>query len=163
YRGAADSVRAAGEGGDRDRIAGPLHRNPPVLPRPADGIHRRGAEHHRGKQPYRVAADPVPVAGAGTAADQPGTGGEGAPAVRAEYRGGAQEPRGGTGETGVGRKSDPAGPVLQVQVRVPGEYVARAAYPAELAADSGAATGRQPGRQPVVKTGGIREDHPRLG
>jgi HAMP domain-containing protein len=139
HRGAADPVRAAGQGRHRDRLAGPLHGNPPVLPRPADGIDRRGAEHHRGEQPYRVAADPVAVAGAGTAADQPGTGGKGAPAVRAEHRGGTQEPRGGAGQAGAGRKGDPAGAVLEVQVRVPGEYVARTADAAELAADPGAA------------------------
>nr|GEU28253.1 two-component sensor protein histidine protein kinase, putative [Tanacetum cinerariifolium] len=113
HRGAADPVRAAGEGGHRDRLARPVYGNPPVVPGPADGIDRRGAQHHRGEQPHRVAAHAVAVAGAGTAADQPGAGGKGAPAVRAEHRGGTQEPRGGAGQTGAGRKSHAAGAVVQ--------------------------------------------------
>ncbi len=107
------------------------------------------------RQRHRVAAHAVAIAGAGAAPDQPGTGGQGPPAVGAECRGGA-------GQAGTGRKGYPAGAVVAVQVGVPGQYVARAAHAAQLPPDPGAAAGRQPGRQPLRQTGGICPHHPWL-
>ena len=162
YRGAADPVRARGESRHRDRLAGPLHANPHGLPRSADGLDRRGAQHHRGEQPHRIAADPVAVAGARAATDQSGAGRKSPPAVGSEQRSGAQEPRGGAGQTGAGRKSHAACPVVEIQIRVPGEHVARVAHTAEQLADSGPAVGRQSERQPVEQPGGVCENHSRF-
>ena len=52
---------------------------------------------------------------------------------------------------------------LQVQVRVPGEHVARAAHAAEQPADPGQAAVRQPGDEPQRQAGRIRQDDLRVG
>ena len=58
---------------------------------------------------------------------------------------GAQERGGRAGAPGAGREGRAARADLQVQVRVPGEHVARAAHPAEQPADSvGPAVARTP-------------------
>ena len=49
----------------------------------------------------------------------------------------------------------------RVQVRVPGEHVARAAHAAQQPADPRAADGRQQRGQPVRAPGRVRRDHPR--
>ena len=72
----------------------------------------------------------------GAAADQPGAAGEGAAARAPEPGGGAQEPRGGAGAAGARGKGVAARAHLEVQVRVPGEHVARAAHAAQQPADS---------------------------
>ena len=50
-------------------------------------------------------------------------------------RGRAQEPRGRAGARGAGREGRAAGAHLEVQVRVPGQHVARAAHAAQQPAD----------------------------
>ena len=49
-----------------------------------------------------------------------------------------------------------------VQVRLPGQHVARAAHAAQLPADPVEAAGRQSRRQPHRRTGQVRADHPVL-
>src|SRR5205085_5183149 len=107
-----------------------------------------------------VAGPGTPVPPGRTAADQRGTAGEGPPAGAPEPGSGAQEPGSGTGPPGAGRKGEAAGPDLQVQVRVPGEHVARAAHAAELAADPVGPVVQEPGRQPHAQAGGVRQDDP---
>ena len=51
--------------------------------------------------------------------------------------------------------------VLEVQVGVPGQHVARAAHAAQLAADPGQAAGRQRGRAPDRAAGRVRQHDPR--
>ena len=68
----AGLVRGRGQGGDRARLVQRVQRNPPELPRPADGIGRHRAQHdrrddaHRGPAQAVAAADP----GAAGAADR---------------------------------------------------------------------------------------------
>src|SRR5690606_40359111 len=93
----------------------------------------------------------TPGTAEGTAADQRGHRAQGRPARGTEGRGGTEEPadrarapraRGEGGRTGAD---------LALQVRVPGEHVARAAHAAELDPDPGPATGREPGHQPQAR------------
>ena len=58
-------------------------------------------------------------------------------------------------------KADRAGADLEVQVRIPGQHVARAAHAAELDPDPRPAAHRKPGRQPDRQAGRIRAHHPR--
>ena len=85
---------------------------------------------------------------AGIAADQPATGRKGQAAGRPERRSGTQEPRSGTGPPGAGRKGQAACPDLQVQVRIPGQHVARAAHAAQQPAHSFRQLVQEQGRQP---------------
>ena len=64
---------------------------------------------------------------------------------------------------GPGGEGRAAGPDLEVQVRVPGQHVARAAHAAQQPADPGRAALRQPRGQPDRQAGRVRQDHPRLG
>ena len=93
---------------------------------------------------------------AGTAEDQRGTGGKGAAARRAERGGRAEEPRSGAGPPGAGRKGDAALAHLQVQERVPGEHVARAAHAAEQLAHSCRSARDQPRGQLTREAGRVR-------
>ena len=94
----------------------------------------------------------------GTAADQPGAAGQGAAAGAPEPGGRTQEPRGRAGAPGAGGKGQAAGADVQVQERVPGQHVARAAHAAELAADPVGPAVQEPRRQPV---GASRSSSPR--
>ena len=89
----------------------------------------------------RRAAD----AAEGAAADQRAAGAEGAAARRAERRGRAQEPGNRAGAARARREGRGAGADLEVQVRVPGQHVARAAHAAEQHPDPRPAALRQPG------------------
>ena len=95
------------------------------------------------------------------AADQRAARAEGAAAGRAERRGRAQEPGNRAGAARARRKGDRAGAHLEVQVRVPGQHVARAAHAAQQHPDPGPAAGRQPGGQSHRQAGRVRPDHPR--
>ena len=79
---------------------------------------------------------PAPEPAGRAAEDQPGAGGKGPPAGRPEGGGGAEEQGGGAGQGGAGGEGGAARPHLQVQVRVPGQHVARAQDPAQQPADS---------------------------
>ena len=167
--GAADSLRAGGQGGDRAGLVRPVQRDAPRVPRPAHGEHRGGAEQHRGEQPHREPAQAVADARhraaeppGGAAEHQRGAGGESAPALRAVRGSGAQEPGGRAGPARARRQGRPAGAVVEVQVRVPRQHVARAAHAAQQPADPGAAAGGEPAPQPVGQAGRVRQDHPRL-
>ena len=91
----------------------------------------------------RGTADPAERA----AADQRAAGAEGAAARRAERRGRAQEPGNRAGAPRARGKSDRARAHVEVQVRVPGEHVARAAHAAQQHPDPGPAARRQLRRQ----------------
>ena len=65
-----------------------------------------------------------------------------------------------SGPRSAGRKGRAAGAHLQVQVRVPGEHVARAAHAAQQPADPVEAARRQRGRQPHAQAGRVRADDP---
>ncbi len=103
-------------------------------------------------------AAPDPAGGA--AADERGARGalaaaRGAePADRDQERGDRAGPLGARGEGGA------ALPLLEVQVRVPREHVARAADAAQLAADPRKAARRQPGREPDREADRVLEDDP---
>src|SRR5205814_10406165 len=108
---------------------------------------RAQEEQHGAGAAGEIAA---PVRGAaqgatgGAAAGQRGAGGEGLAAGRAEYQGGAEESRGGSGQAGAGGEGAATCRELEVQERVPGEHVTRAAHAAQLAADPCQAPGGQP-------------------
>ena len=165
---AAGAVRGPGEGGHRAGLGQRVHRPADLLPRPADRQHRHRAQLDRSDDADRRPADPVAEAGgraadaaARIAADQRAAGAEGAAAGRAQRRGRTQEPGNRAGPPRGRRKGRGAGADLEIQVRVPGQHVARAAHAAEQHPDPGPAAGRQPGRQPVAEAGRIRAHHPR--
>ena len=141
------------------QIAG-AHREPAVA---AGGAHR--------DQQAAGAADPLaaevrgaaPEAAGRAAADQRRAGGQGAAARRAEGGGGAEEPGGRAGQGGAGGEGRAARPDLQVQVRVPGQHVARAPDAAQQPADPVADPDRERRRQPDRQAGRVRPDHPQLG
>ena len=164
----AGAVRRRGEGGDRAGLGQRLHRPADILPRPADRQHRHRAQLDRSDDADRRPADPVAEAGrraagaaARIAADQRAAGAEGAAAGRAQRRGGAQEPGNRPGPPRGGGKGRGAGADLEIQVRVPGQHVARAAHAAEQHPDPGPAAGGQSGRQPVAEAGRVLAHHPR--
>ena len=66
----------------------------------------------------------------GIAANQPGIAGKGRTAGRSKPGSGTQKSRSGAGPAGAGREGQAVGAYLQVQVRVPGQYVARTAHAA---------------------------------
>ena len=138
----AGDFRGPGQGRARARLVRALQPDARSLPRSARGKHRHRDQHDRGQHAYRGPADAIAVAGAGaaeppagTAADQPGAGGKGRPARAPEPGGRAQEPGSRAGAQGAGGKGRAAGAHLEVQVRVPGQHVARAAHAAEQPAD----------------------------
>ena len=168
--GAAGAVRRPGEGGDRTRLGRFVHRSADLVPGAAHRRHRHRAELDRGDDADRGPVATVAAVGDGTsdppartAADQRAVGAEGATARRTERRGGAQEPGNRAGTRRAGRAGDGARADVEVQVRVPGEHVARAAHAVELDPDPWPAAWRQPGRQPDAASGRIRAHHPRRG
>ena len=161
--GAAGDLRGPGARRDRARLARALQPVAPGVPRPADRIDRHRDQHDRGQHPDGEPAQAVAVPRGRAAADQRGAAGKGPPARAPERGGGAQEPRGGAGAAGAGGKGLAARADLEVQVRVPGEHVARAAHAAQQPADPLRPAVAQPGRQPQREAGGVRQDHPFLG
>ena len=130
-------------------------------------VHRHRAQHDRGDDAHRGPAAAVAAAdrrtadaAEGTAADQRGTGHEGPPAGRAKRRSRAQEPGNRAGPPRARGKGRRTGADLQVQVRVPGQHVARAAHAAQLHPHPRPATGGQRRRQSHRQAGRIRAQHP---
>ena len=114
--------------------------------------------------------DAVAVAGAGTAeppagaaADEPGARGKGRAARPPERGSRAQEPGSRTGPPGARGKGRAARADVEVQVRVPGQHVARAAHAAQQPADSVRSAVQEPGRQPDAEAGRVRQDDPLVG
>ena len=146
--GAAGGLRGPGARRDRARLARALQPVAPGVPRPAHGIDRHRDQHDRGQHPDGEPAQAVAVARGRAAADQRGAAGEGAAARAPERGGGAQEPRGRAGPAGARGEGVTARAHLEVQVRVPGEHVARAAHAAQQPADPVRPALAQPRRQP---------------
>ena len=164
---AAGAVRRPGQGGDRAGLGQHLHRPADLVPGAADGQHRHRAQLDRSHDADRRPADAVAAAGRRTAdpaariaADQRAAGAEGAAAGRAQRRSGAQEPGNRPGPPRGRRKGGGAGADLEIQVRVPGQHVARAAHAAEQHPDPGPAAGGQSGRQSVAEAGRVLAHHP---
>ena len=139
---AADPLRGLGPRGRRAGVVQRVQRHPPVLPRPAHREHRHRAEHDRGERADGDAARAVAVAGARAAGAQPGD--------RAR-----QAPRRGEGRA--------AGGLLELQVGVLREHVARAAHAAQQPADPRSRAPGQRRAQPHRHAGRVRERHPLLG
>jgi hypothetical protein len=99
------------------------------------------------KQSQQLAGE-LQSAAEGAAADQRTARAEGAAARRAQRRGRAQEPGNRAGPPRAGGEGDRAGAHLEVQVRIPGQHVARAAHAAQQHPDPRPAAHRQSGRQP---------------
>ena len=144
-------VRGQDQGGAGARLARRVRAVAPGLPRAAHRQHRHRAQQHRGDDADRGAPEAVAAArgraadaAEGAAADQRAAGAEGAAARRAERGGRAQEPRDRAGAARAGGEGRRAGPHLEVQVRVPGQHVARAAHAAQQHPDPGPAARRQP-------------------
>jgi len=91
-----------------------------------------------------------------------GTGGEGQTARGAERQGRREEPRSGAGAQVVGRKGGTARPGLQVQVRIPGQHVARAAHSAQQPVDSGQGARRKRRRQSDRQAARVRPQYQRV-
>ena len=152
---AADPLRGLGPRRRRAGLVQPLQPDPPGVPRPADREHRAGAQHDRGQHPHREPAQAVPVPGPGAAVPpggaaqlERGPGQAGRPPRRAEHRGRAQEP-GGRARQAPGRgEGRAAGRLLEVQVGVLLEHVARAAHAAQQPADPRRRAGGQPRAEP---------------
>ncbi len=128
----------------------------PDLPRTAHPEHRRRVQHDRSDDAHRRPADAVAAAHRRTAippertaADQRRAGHQGEAARRAERRGRAQERGSRAGPPRARGKGRRAGAHLEVQVRVPGEHVARAAHAAQFDSDPEPAAGGECARQSV--------------
>ena len=150
----------------------------PGLPRPARGDHRRRAQHHHRQLAHRGAARRVPAArhrAAGAVGRAAAPAGASCSAPTPSWR---RRPRCWPSRTATSRcknieieqarraleeRPQQLALVLAVQVGVPGQHVARAAHPAELAADPREAAGRQPRRQPHRPAGRVRQHHPQRG
>ena len=163
---AAGAVRRSREGGRRAGFAVRIHSLSPGLPRAAHGQYRRGAQHDRGHDAYRGPAETVAAArrrAAGAAdrvaADQRGARQQGEAARRAERGGRAQEPGNRAGPPRPGREGRGAGAHLALQVRVPGEHVARAAHAAQQHSHPRSAALGERRQESLRPPGGIREDH----
>ena len=161
-----DRVRGADQGGDRARLAARLRSGASDVPRAAHQQHRHRAQQHRGHHADRGPADPVAAAGdraanaaEGAAAEQRAARAQGAAAGRAQPRGGSQEPGDRAGPPRAGGESDRTGAHLQVQIRVPGQHVPRAAHAAQQHSDPGTAARRQSRPQSHRSAGRVRAHH----
>ena len=154
------AVRGRGQGGDRARLVRALQRDPPGVPRPADGDRSASCStRSRRTCAPRTCCEQSQSLAAELQSQQEElqqTNEEleekAAPARRAERRGRAQEPRGRAGAPGARGEGRAARADLEVQVRVPRQHVARAAHAAQQPADPVRAAGRQPGRQPHARS-----------
>ncbi len=156
-------VRERNQGGPRPGVAPRVRAGAPHVPRAAHQRHRHSGQQHRSDDADRRPAQAVAAAGdraadrsEGTAADQRAAGAEGAAAGRAERRGRAQEPGNRAGAPRARREGDRARAHLALQVRVPGQHVARAADAAQQHPDPRPAARRQPRRQPDSEAGRVR-------
>ena len=160
----AGPVRGVGARRARVRLLLALQPDPPGVPRSAPGEHRPRAQHDRGGHPHREPAQAVPVAGrgaplaaGGATRVERGSWTAGRAARRAEHRGGAKEP-GGRAVQGPGRgEGRPACDLVEVQVGVHRQHVARAAHAAEQPVDPRRATRGQPGRHHDRSPGRVRD------
>ena len=159
----ADRVRRRAARRGRARVARELQPVAPGVPRSAHGVDRHRHQHDRGEQPHGEPADAIAVARRGAAADEPSARGKGAPARAPEPRGRAQERGGRAGASGARGEGDAARAHLEVQVRVPGEHVARAADAAEQPAAPVGQAREEPRGQSQPTAGRVGEDDPRLG
>ena len=119
---------------------------------------KRGARGDGGDAPRVRGA--APAAAGGAPADERGARGEGPPARGAERADRDQEPGDRARALGARGEGRAARALVEVQERVPGEHVARAANAAQLAADPREAARRQPRRQPDVEAGRVLVDDP---
>ena len=168
HPGDAGAVRGPGAGSDRAGLDATVLGTPPGLPGPDRRDDRRGAQHDPGQHAHGGAALPVtgPDPGAaeavrGAPRDQRRAPGEGTAAVRAEPRHRDQERGDRDGAARSGGEGGAARAVLEIQVGVPRQHVARAADTAELDADPQPPAGRERGRHTVRPRGRIRPHHSR--
>ena len=166
--GVPGGVRGRDQGRARPRLARRVLALAPRLPRAAHGVDRHRAQLDRGHHADRGAAQAVAAArrraaGAaeGAAADQRAARPEGAAARRAERRGRAQEPGDRAGPPRARGEGRRARAHLEVQVRVHGQHVARAAHAAQQHPHPRPAARREPRAQPDRATGRVRAHHPR--
>ncbi len=122
----AGAVRRGSQGRHRARLLRQVQRGAPVLPRAADGEHRRGVQHHRGQHAHGRPARAVAVAHQGAAEpagraendQRPPRAAGGQPAAfgkPAEEAAGrvAQHQRGTAGQSEAAVRSDAAGRVQE--------------------------------------------------
>ena len=154
----------------RRRRAGVLlavQRDAPGVPRLHHRECRHRPEHDPGRRTDRGTAEAVAVPGRGAALTaggaarvQRGPGAPGQSARRAEPRGGAEEPRGRGVQPPDRGEGQPARGLLEVQVRVHRQHVARAAHAAEQPVDPGPAARGEPRPEPDRHPGRVCERHP---
>ena len=132
----------------RTRFARSVYRNPPVVPGTVDPVDRRRAEYDRsddenGKPAAAVATAHHRAADAadGIAADQRGACIQGETARRTERGSRTKEQGSRAGAHRPGRKGRRTRAHFEIQIRVPGEHVARAAHAAQFHSDSRPAAG----------------------
>ena len=135
---AAGRVRRASEGRAGTGLVRALQSDAPSVPRSAHREHRHRAQHDRSQHAHGGLAQAIAIAGRGTrkpagrtAADEPRAARKGPAAGASERRSGTQEHRSRAGPPGAGRKGRAACAHVEVQVRVPGEHVARVAHAAQ--------------------------------
>ena len=141
-----------------------------AVPAPDDRAAEPAGGAEEDERPAGAAGgDAAPVGGAAAsaagdaAADQRGTGGEGAPARDPEAGSRGQEPGGLDRQDGPRGKGGAALAHVALQVAVPGQHEPRAAHAAELAAHPLEAPDGEPGRQSLGQAEGVRQDDPRGG
>ena len=140
---------------------------PSVVAGPADREHRSRAQHGRRQRGNGETARAIPVPGprasvapGAIAPIERGPRQAGDSAGRQEQRGGGQVP-GGRGSQTAGRaEGDRALGLVQVQVRVHRQHVARATHAAQQPVGPRRATRGQPGRKPDRAPGSLRQRHP---
>ena len=151
---AAGAVRGADQGRDRTGFAASADRGQHHLPRAAHAEHRRRLQHDRSDDAYGRPAEAVAaahrrIAGAPerTAKHQRAARHQSSVARGAKRRSRAQERRGGAGPPRARGKGRRARAHLEIQVRVSGEHVARAAHAAQFDPHPQPATRRELGRE----------------
>ena len=148
HRGAARAVPAAD-----GRAAGALG-GAAVAAGGAEALERRARDAGRLAEDVRGAA---PAAAGRAPADERGARGEGAAARGAEQPHRDQEPRDRGRALGARGQGRTARALVEVQERVPGQHVARAAHAAQLDADPRAAVRGEPRGQPLREADRVRD------
>ncbi|WP_394329329.1 response regulator [Nocardiopsis sp. CNR-923] len=172
-----DHLRGARARRHRVRLLRGVPGDPQELPAPAGGPSRHHDQHDPGQQPHRVPPRTVPAAHqpapravqrtpaptGGTARQERRAAAEGHPAGQPEPGDRTPEPADPALQERPGGACPPAPGLLQVQVGVPGEHVARAAHAAQQPVDPGPPPGRQRRTEPDSQAGRVRPDHPQGG